>query len=474
MPDNKRRSRAWVYGSNTVISTLFFLGILVFIVLIAEKHPWRMDLTESGSFTLSEQTRNVLKTLDQPIQVKGFFATAAQDETKARDLLETYRFQTDNIRYEFIDPDRNPELARRYEIRTYGTLVLEGYGRRQTVQAADEENLTNAILKLVREQEKKIYFLKGHGERSFESADKDGYSNLRSSLARDNYAVEELNLLQQAEVPDDAAVLVIAGPKKPLFPQELDSIRRYLDRGGRVTALLDPYHDGGMREFLAGYGIELIDDIVIDKLSRVFGGSYLMPVVSEYGSHKITENFGIAAFFPEARSVRPMENPPDGIHLETLASTSPESWSETNLKLLEEEGQAAQDEMEDRVGLVPLAVLAEIDSRKPAEKQSEKKGEEDDSGHEGKTAYLLVVGDSDFVGNTYFNLSGNGDLFLNMMNFMAEEESLIRIEPREKGGQLLLLSPSQAQVLFFVAIVLMPLVVILSGLTVYRFRRARR
>jgi len=169
-----------------------------------------------------------------------------------------------------------------------------------------------------------------------------------------------------------------------------------------------------------------------------------------------------------------MENPPDGIHLETLASTSPESWSETNLKLLEEEGQAAPDEKEDRVGLVPLAVLAEIDSRKPAEKQSEKKGKEDDSIHEGKTAYLLVVGDSDFVGNTYFNLSGNGDLFLNMMNFMAEEESLIRIEPREKGGQLLLLSPSQAQVLFFVAIVLMPLVVILSGLTVYRFRSARR
>ena len=156
MPGKNKRNRVWSYGSNTMIASVVFLAILVLVVMIAERHPWRVDLTEAGSYTLSEQSRNILKSIDKPIEIKAFFATAAPEQTKAKDLLDTYRYFSKEVSYEFIDPDRQPEVARKYEIRSYGTLVLEGYGKKQTIQSTDEDAITNAILKLTREKEKKI------------------------------------------------------------------------------------------------------------------------------------------------------------------------------------------------------------------------------------------------------------------------------------------------------------------------------
>ena len=103
---------------------------------------------------------------------------------------------TNRSAIEFLDPDRQPELARRYEIRSYGTLVLEGYQKKQPIQRADEESFSNALLKLTRRQEKKIYFLIGHGEHDLKDTSKNGYSNLDAALEKENYQIDELNLLQ--------------------------------------------------------------------------------------------------------------------------------------------------------------------------------------------------------------------------------------------------------------------------------------
>ncbi len=249
MAGMSKYSRIWSYGSSTVLATLFFVGILVFLVLIAERHPWRVDMTESGAFTLSEQTRNILNALEQPIEIKAFYATAAPEEAKAKDVLETYRYAGSRITYEFIDPDRQPDMARRFEVRSYGTLVLEGYGKKQSIQNADEESITNAILKLSSNEQKKLYFTIGHGEHSLEKSDKEGYSGLREALEKENLVVSDLNLFQQAQVPADAAAVIIAGPQKPFFPQELASLKAYLEAGGKI--------DGPPRS-LPGWGSQAI------------------------------------------------------------------------------------------------------------------------------------------------------------------------------------------------------------------------
>ena len=179
-----------------------------------------------ASFSLSQQTRKILDSLQEPIVIKAFYASLGPERAQARDLLETYQYHNKNVSYEFIDPDRQPEVARQYDIRSYGTLVLEGYQKKQTVQRADEESLSNAIFKLSRSREKKIYFLTGHGEHSIKDADKNGYSSLDAALTKENYQIAGLNLMQQAQVPDDAALLIVAGPTKPLLPPEVESLKQ--------------------------------------------------------------------------------------------------------------------------------------------------------------------------------------------------------------------------------------------------------
>ncbi len=477
-----RQKRFWSYGSNTVITSLLFLGILAFIALIAERHPLRFDLTESGKFTLSEQSRNILKSLEKPIHIKAFCATASAEQARAQDLLDTYRYETKLIDYEFIDPDRQPEAARQYDIRTDVALVLEGYDKKQSIQTMDEQSLTNAILKLTRKEQKKIYFLLGHGEHSLAHVNKDGYSAVKEALGKENYATAELNLLQQAKVPEDAALLILGGAQKALMKQELESLRSYVENYGKLLVLVDPHRDAGLRDFLKSYGVQLSEDVVIDKLSRVFGGSYLMPVVTSYGQHKSTEGFRVMTFFPEARSIQQTKEAPKGVTLIVLASTSENAWAEKNMELLKQ-GQAGFDEKEDLPGPVPLAVIAEINVKEMKKDAGKGKGQpqKGDAKPEGEAgdqnprkAFLLVAGDSDFITNSNFNLSGNGDLFLNMVNFLAEEETLITIESREKGGRPVLLSQGQASAMFWMVLVLVPLMVLAAGFAVYRVRRGQR
>jgi ABC-type uncharacterized transport system involved in gliding motility auxiliary subunit len=481
MPGKNRVSRVWSHGFNTVISSVVFLGILVFVILIADRHPWRLDLTESGQFTLSQQSRKILDSIKEPVTIKAFFATAEQERSGAKDLLESYHYHNPQVSFEFLDPDRQPELARRYEIRSYGTLVLEGYQKKLPIQRADEESISNALLKLKRQQEKKIYFLIGHGEHDVKDTSKNGYSSLVSTLEKENYQVDALNLLQSTQVPEDAAEVIIAGPRKPLLANEIASLKQYLQKGGKLFVMLDPYQDAGLKDFLHGYGLELHDDIVIDKLSRVFGGSFLMPVVTQYGLHKITEGFNIATFYPEARSIRPTSEAPEGVHLEILASTSQEAWSEMDQEMLKK-GQAGFDENVDLPGPVPLTVLAEIENVDPLKANPDAKAgaqpaaQPQNAGDEsaGQKATLVVCGNSGFADNTHFGLSGNGDLFLNVANFLAEEEALITIEPREKKGQPLILTQNQARLLFWISLVLVPFMILLAGFTVYRVRRSQR
>ena len=480
------RSQRLHYGSSAIFSTVVFLAILGVVALIAERHPLRADLTETGQFSLSEQSRKVVSSLQEPITIKAFFAGGAPEASRAKDLLETYRYYNKNIRYEFIDPDREPQLARQYEIRDYGVLVVEGLGRKETVPRADEETLTNALFKLSRNEDKTVYFLTGHGERSPEEMNKTGYSSAKSALVKENYQVKPLNLMQHSQVPQDAAVVLVAGPQKPLFEEETASLEAYLLRGGKIVFFLDPEKDGGVRSLVEKYGIILGDDMIIDKLSRVFGGSYLMPVVTQYGSHKITQGFNVATFYSEARSVAASQNPPEGVTLVTLASTSENAWAETNLERLFR-GEASFEEGKDKPGPVSLGVLAAVETKKFSEKgsdatqphkepqDSEKPARETGASETRRTlGYLVVFGDADFVDNTHFGVSGNGDLFLNMVHFLADEETLITIEPRKQKAQTLMLTENQARMAFWTSMVGVPLIVVLIGFGVYRVRRSQR
>ena len=459
------------YGVNTIASTVIFFAILVLLVLIAEQKPLRVDLTQTRSFSLSGQTRNILNEIDKPIAVKVFISASgpgAQNKDKIKDLLNTYCYYNKNIKYEFVDPDSQPEITRRYDVKTYGTIVFEGYDKKQVIQTADEENITNALLKLSRKEEKKIYFLTGHDERSLSADARDSFSNARSALEKNLYAIAEFNLLQQEDVPADAVAVIIAGPRKKIPEREQGIMKNYLARGGKVMLMLDPLTETGMKGFLEGYGIQISQDVVVDRLSRLFGASERVPVAMEYGPHKITDNFAQPTFYPDARSVVPSDKPPQGVEVQVLASTSPNAWAERNLEMLKE-GKAVFDKDTDLPGPVPLVVLATIAGQnKPVEA-----GQKDENGPQGKDGILVVAGNSLFASNSYFNQYGNGDFFLNTISFLADEANLITVE-RPNTNKPLLLTRTQATTIFWIVLILVPLSVLISGIAVYRVRRSQR
>ena len=163
--------------------------------------------------------------------------------------------------------------------------------------------MTNAISRLLRTEVKKVYFLKGHGELSPASTESEGFSVAKENIEKQNYKTDEVVLMQTPEVPQDATILIIAGPKTDLMDSELEQIRNYLKRGGSLFVLLNPFQSPKLCSFLKDYGFVTADDIVVDQMSRVLGGDYLMPVVTTYMKFAITKNFSVASFFPEVRSV---------------------------------------------------------------------------------------------------------------------------------------------------------------------------
>ena len=468
----KKRGKLAIWSSTT-LGFLAFVGILAFVALIGQRHPLRLDLTEGKRYSISEQSQKIVKALNDDISIKGFFQEADPNREQTRDLLETYRYYSKKINYQFIDPDRDPSLAKHYMIRTYGTLVLEGFGKTQTIPTADEESITNAILKLTQEKQRVVYFLTGHGDRDISNFDKDGYSTAKGAIEKENFQVRTLNLLESPKIPEDAALLVVAGPQKALMSTELEALRQYLGRDGRLMLLLEPFSNGGLGDFLASYGIVISPDIIVDTMSRVFGASYLIPVITEYGFHKITDGFNVACFFPTARSVKSAKTIPDLVDLTELASTSPYSWSETEFQFGQPEPPEF-DEANDDKGPVNVALIASISSKSSGEGQEsdeQRAGKEENPGGQGQ---ILVLGDSDFASNSYLAMQGNSDFFLNSINYLAQQENLITLERPKTSGTPLTLSRSQSQLLFWVGLLLMPAVVLVSGLIVFRLRRKYR
>jgi ABC-type uncharacterized transport system involved in gliding motility auxiliary subunit len=480
------RRRSTRHGANALILILLVLGILVFVEALSARHSARFDLTVIKKFTLSEQTSKILRNLEKPVRITAFYQEASPQAEETRDLLDQYAYASPKFSFKFVDPDRFPGEARRYKITAYGTLVLESETREEKITQATEQEVTNALLRVTRKEEKVIYFTNGHDEKSTENYGKDGYSDVGKAIDDQNYVVQDLLLMRAEKVPADASVLVIAGPRKAFFPEEVSTIRRYIDQGGHLLLLIDPETDTRLEEFLKSCGIEVGQDMIVDKLSRLFGADYLTPVVSQYaGYHPITENFQAASFFPLARSVSVAEDLPPQVENTEIAKTGPSSWAETDLVTLKK-GDASFDKEEDTMGPIPVAVVSTIQHEtKKADtptlpsplKEEDLGGGEGEAGGPGdeegtpRPARVVVFGDSDFAGNTYLNLSGNRDLFMNTLSWLAEEEDLIAIRPKKRESQPVVLSYAQGRIIFWTSVVLLPGSVLIIGMVLLRWRR---
>jgi ABC-type uncharacterized transport system involved in gliding motility auxiliary subunit len=469
--------KSLLYSGNLVLVVVLVLAILGLANYFLSKHNYRADFTAAKLHSLSDQSVTVLKALKADVAIKSFFREGGAGRAAMENLLKIYAYHSARISYEFIDPDKNPGLVKRYGITQDGTTVIEAGDKEGRITTTTEEDLTNALIKATRAQKKVLYFLEGHGEESVEESGDNGFSTAKAELEKLGYEVKKQSLALADRFPKDCALLVIPGPLKDLLPNEYETLRTYLTDGGRCLFLVDPETATTLPAFLSGYGFKLENDLVIDTVSRLLGGDYYMPVVTEYEPHAITAKFSYATFFPYARSVETSDTKPEGATLTELAKTSPNSWSERELDQKEVKFNAAKD----RQGPIGLAAVESFKTKPAAAAlapAAAKPGEPAPAITPAKTeaaekeARIAVIGDSDFVKNRYYGLSGNGNFFLNVANWLTEESDLIAIQPKTQTPRTIQLTPSQGRLLFLVSIVILPLAVLLLGISVWVRRRS--
>lgn len=460
------------YGTVSIVGILVAVGIFAAVNYLGTRQSKRWDLTENQAYSLSEQSIKILQGLDAPVNFTVYDQETSFDRFRQR--FETYRYQSSQVNVEYVDVDRQPARAKEAGITSYGTVVATYRDREQRLTSTEEQDITNALVKLVSGEEKKVYFTVGHGERDSAGTDRmRGYNAITDALGRDNFLVATLPLIQQKVVPDDATVVIIAGPTTDFLAPEIDALKQYLARGGKVLFLIDPPEPGGqdvtnLLGLLKEWSVELGNDVVVDAsgIGQLFGGDASVPVVLNYPPHPITENFRVMTAFPLARSVQAAEG---GTHTpQPLLETSQQSWAETNLKGLSG-GQVEFDDGADRRGPITLGMSASApatDAPSPAA----------DGGNESPDAprpesRIVVVGDSDFAGNNALGVQGNQDFFLNSINWLAQQENLIAIRPRDAQDRRISLTADDLQRIFLLSLLVVPGLVFAAG--VYTWWRRR-
>ena len=478
------------YGALAGTSILLVAAIVVAVNYVLARQNLRWDLTAGGQYSLSDQTRQVLDTLAGPVRILVF--AREPDFPRYRDRLDEYAYQTSRVTVDYIDADRQPMLARQYEVQTYGTIVFEYEGRVERVESDAEQDLTNALITVVEGAEQTVYFLEGHGEKTHAGTDRDGYSTVSAALALDNFEVESLVLAQEGAVPDDATVVVAAGPQTDLLPGEVDALRAYLDGGGKLLLLLDPPLTGdepapeGLLGLVREWGIEAGTDVVVDAsgVGQLFGADASVPVAASYPFHPITERFNLLTAYPLARSVSAESGAPDGRVAQPFIETGPQSWREADIDSLVTGQVELDEEAGDRPGPVSIGMAVSAPAPSPAGATDDPAGDDeagdaadggsgDDDGSDAAPpeTRLAVIGDSDFASNAVVGIQGNRDMFLNTVNWLAQQENLISIRAREPEDRRLTLTASAQRRLFWLSVLLLPAAILGAGVYTWMSRR---
>jgi ABC-type uncharacterized transport system involved in gliding motility auxiliary subunit len=477
-------------GAMMSVSVIAVLAILVGINYAATRRDKRWDLTAAASFTLSDQTVKVLGSLKTPVKVLVFEAPGGFQ--RFRDALSMYTNASSNIQAEYVDMDREPIRAREYDISAPGTVVMEYGGRREKVMSDREQDLTNNLIKVTTGRQPKAYFVQGHGERDTLGNERTGYASVVDLMKRDNYTVDKIVLAQAPEgVPADASVLIVAGPSTDYLKPEVDAIRTYLRKGGKALFMIDPAVGESARPMpqlealLKEWGISLGHDVVIDAsgMGKLLGADASVPVVATYPQHPVTDNFDLLTAFPLAQSVRGEAGVEMGTaNTQNVLQTSDRSWSESDVKSLISGGKVAMDEASgDHRGPITIALSLSMDAPdapasaanaatagKPAEGNKPAEGENPPA----KTQMrIMVVGDSDFASNAAAGIQGNADLFVNMNNWLTQQEDLISIHPRDAGDRRITMTADQQRNLLWISLLVIPGLILGSGVYTWSKRR---
>jgi ABC-type uncharacterized transport system involved in gliding motility auxiliary subunit len=460
---NRRQAK---YASVAATSVLVVFGILVALNYLSyRRFNKRWDLTANAVHSLSEQSQKVLAGLDSPLKMTLVERTDRFGNYRER--LAMYPAASRQVSVDYLDAELDPLKAKQFDVQAVPTLVLQYKGKTEKVLSIDEREITSAVIRVISGKQRKAYFVVGHGEHDPTADTPAGYRQAAQLLKGDNITVETLPLAQKKDVPDDATVVIVAGPTADFLDDEIEQLKRYLAKGGKLLLMLDPSVGGRSQPLTrlialaAEWGVNVGNDVIIDTSTN----RPEIVVAQTYPSHPITQAFRILTLYPFARSVSPAMPAPQGKTVQTIVQSGAQAWAETDLKGLESQTEPKPEaDKGDKVGNVSIAVAvntpAPPDDAKPDDPKTPPQ------------VRLVVFGDSDFASDAFSGASsGNIDLFLNAVSWLTAQENLISIRPKEPGNSRLVMSPQQITVVNYSVLLGIPLLVFVAGIVAWSRRR---
>jgi len=444
-------------GTNAIILSVAVIAILVLLNFLSFRHSKRFDLTTDKQFSVSDQTRKIVGGLQRDVTIVRFArpSDSTPDSQRFEDLMIEYKHLSPHFKFKDVNPQEKPEVAKEYGAKHIGDVIVASGQQKVNLEGSpeggfSESDVTNTILKATRDTVKTVCFVTGHGEKSLTDSGVDGYAQMAENLKRETYTADSINLVTGG-IPSDCDVVVIAGPTKPFFPQETAIVSKYLDAGGKVLIEVDPETDSKLDTIFQPWNINVGNNVVIDAsgMGQLLGAGPEIPLVVQYGDSPITK--GLArqmTYFPIARTVSIADKSKPDPEAVELLKTSPQSFTKSKL-----EHTVKYDPKTDTLGPLSLGVAA---SRKV-----------DD-----KSARLVVIGDSDFATDQVLGGPGSdGDLFLNTINWLAQDENLISIRPKPETSRHITLTVAQGTALAWIDRFFLPGIVIIVGISIWWKRR---
>jgi len=448
-----RRASALTQG---LMYSIIVIAILVLINFFANRYNKSFDTTSNKQFTLSDQTVKIVKNLQQPLTI-----TYWDQPTKfkaAQDLLDRYKNLSPKVDVLYLDADKKRTQAIAAGVKTLGTIFVDIGTKHQEAKSLSEEEVTGAIVRTLKGGERLACFVLGSGEHSIDSAERNGYSGAKELLEKNNYKTQTLKMLEKPEISKDCTIVVVAGPKRDYIQPEVDALKAYVEGGGHAVFMLDPPlkfakedvdDNAALVGVLAGWGVTVEKDLVLDTsgVGQIFGLGPEFPLVTAYESHPIVSTMKeTPTGFPIARSLEVKNG--DHTTVEKLFSTTENSFATTNLASAE-----IKESKTDKKGPLVLGAAGTYN------------GSGDAKGR------FVVIGSSNWCSNSFLRFNGNRDLFLNIFNWESSDEDLISIRPKEPSDRRLNMNARQVSMVFYAAVILIPLFIILAGISVWWKRR---
>ena len=431
------------------VFVVLLIGFAMAIVWVTKDIKTQWDLTRGQRNTLSQASVDVLKQLTGPVKITAY-ATAQDAEGDARKTVETflgsYQRAKGDLTLTFVDPREQPQKAQAAGVRANGELVIEYNGRSEHLTNLTEQDLTNLLLRLARSAERQVSYLDGHGERKLDGRANHDLGDFGAQLRVKGFKTAVLNLAIAQEVPDNAAVLIIASPRVDLLSGEVIKIKRWVEKGGNVLWLIDNDSLHGLQGLADELGLSLMSGTVIDPRAGGLKLPATFALATAYGQHRITENSTVTSVFPYARRIAASEG--SKWRFTQLVEVAQDGWLETGSI----ENNLAFDRNKDVRG--PIAVAAALERSVGDRKQR-----------------VVVTGSGHFLANQYIGTLGNLDLGVNMLNWLAGDDALITVQPRTRSDLTLELTRSGLALIGFGFLMVLPLALLAAGGVIWWRRR---